>query len=135
MIRKYVLPAVALVGAIYAAAIVAIGSQPAPVAQPVADPARPPFESYIAGSGPAAAEATLADLKNQVALWTSVSDKRAVSEEELARKRFAAQAAEARLAEARAQLALLKAGSWKSDLELARAEVAQAGAELKAAET
>ena len=215
MIRKYVLPAVALVGAIYAAAIVAIGSQPAPVAQPVADPARPPFESYIAGSGlveaqsrniaigtplslvvkevavkvgdevkagaplfslqdpiskatveirraavasaqarldrllaapraeeippaearVAAAEATLADLKNQVALWTSVSDKRAVSEEELARKRFAAQAAEARLAEAHAQLALLKAGSWKPDVELARAEVAQAGAELKAAET
>src|SRR3546814_7735798 len=27
------------------------GSKPAPVAAPVADPSRPPFEHYIAGSG------------------------------------------------------------------------------------
>jgi HlyD family secretion protein len=214
MIRKYVLPLIALAGTIYAATVVAIGSQPAPVAKPAADPARPPFESTIAGSGlieaasrniaigspasrlvaevfvkvgdevpagaplyrlesrvleaelgvrkaevagalaklqklkgaprpeelppvearVAVAEATLADLKNQVTLWESVADKRAVTAEDLARKRFAAQAADARLAEARAQLALLKAGTWKPDLDVGAAELAIAEAHLKAAE-
>src|SRR5262245_44171845 len=214
MIRKYVLPALALAGALYAASIVAAGSQPAPVAQPVTDPAQAPFAAYIAGSGiveaasrniaigapvgrlvaevpvkvgdrvpagaplfrlesrileadlgvrraelatararlerlraaprpeevppaearVAAAEATLADLKNQVALWETVADRRAVSAEDLARRRYAAQAAEARLAEARAALALLKAGAWTSDLEVAAAEVAQAEAQVKSAE-
>jgi multidrug efflux pump subunit AcrA (membrane-fusion protein) len=214
MIRKYVLPAIALAGALYAARIVAAGSQPAPVARPVADPARPPFESYLAGSGlveaasrniaigspasrlvaevfvkvgdevpagaplyrlesrvleadlavrkaelntgrakferlkaaprpeeippvearVAVAEATLADLKNQVTLWEAVSDKRAVSEEELARKRFAAKAAEARLLEARSQLALLKAGTWKPELDVAAAERATLEAQVKATE-
>ena len=51
MIRKFVLPVLALVGVVYAATVVAIGSQPAPVAPPVTDPSRPPFASYIAGSG------------------------------------------------------------------------------------
>lgn len=214
MIRKFVLPAIALLGALYAASVVAIGSQPAPVAQPVSDPSRPPFSSYIAGSGlvearsrniaigsplglvvkevavkvgdevkagaplfilsdrvsratvevrraaaasakarldrliasprpeeipPAAArvtaaESVLADLKNQVALWESVTDRRAVSAEELARKKFAATAAEARVAEARAQLALLKAGTWTQDLEVARADLAEAEAQVRASE-
>ena len=214
MIRKFVLPLIAVLGAAYAARVVAIGSQPAPVARPLADPARPPFESYIAGSGlveassrniaigspssrlvaqvfvkvgdevPAGAplyrlesrvleaelavrkaelntalarmdrlkaaprpeelppaearvsvaEATLADLKNQVALWESVTDKQAVSAEELARKRYAAQGAEARLLEARAQLALLKAGTWKADLDVGAAEMAAIEAQIKAAE-
>jgi len=194
---------------------VAIGSQPAPVAKPVADPSRPPFETYIAGSGileavgqniaigaplprlalevnvkvgdeveagaplfqlddrdlkaeslvrrttlqsararldrlkasprpeelpPAearvtAAEAQLADFKNQVALWESISDKRAVTVEDLQRKKFAAQAQEARVAEARAALALLKAGAWKADLQVADAEVAAAAAQVLQTET
>src|SRR5436190_2199967 len=51
MILKFVIPLLALVGAGFAVMTVAAGSQPAPVAKPVSDPSRPPFENYIAGSG------------------------------------------------------------------------------------
>jgi multidrug efflux pump subunit AcrA (membrane-fusion protein) len=210
MIRRFVIPLIALAGAAYAVVTVAAGSQPAPVAKPVADPSRPPFETYIAGSGiveavgqniaigsplprlclevnvkvgddveggaplfklddrdlkaeaavrrsalqsararldrlraspraeevpPAearvvAAEAQLADFKNQVTLWESVADKRAVTVEDLQRRKFAVQAQEARVAEAKAALALLKAGAWKADLSVAEAEVAAAEAQV-----
>ena len=81
------------------------------------------------------AEASSADASNQLALAESVRDKRAISEDQLLRRRYAVQVAEARLAQARAQLALLKAGSWKPDIEVARAEVAAAEAQLQATET
>jgi len=70
-----------------------------------------------------------------LALAESVRDKRAISEDQLLRRRYAVQVAEARMAQARAQLALLKAGSWKPDIEVAKAEVAAAEAQLKATET
>jgi len=215
MIRILAVPLVALAGAGYAAWTVAQGSQPAPVAQPVAPPARAPFPAYIAGAGlveaqdenvavasplsrvveevhvkvgdevargaplfrlegrdlaaerevrraavlaarsrldrllaspraeeipPAEArvkeaEAALADARRQVELWEKVADARAVTAEDLARKRYAAEAAEARLAEARAALALLRAGAWKPDVDIARAELAAAEAQAKAVET
>ena len=215
MIRRFLIPLIALAGGAYAIVTVAAGSQPAPVAKPVSDPSRPPFETYIAGSGileavgqnvaigsplprlalevsvkvgdevdagaplfrlddrdlkaesqvrraalqsararlerlkqsprpeeippaearVAAAEAQLADFKNQVALWESVADKRAVTVEELQRKKYAAQAQEARVAEAKAALALLKAGAWKADVQVAEAEVASAEAQVFQSET
>src|SRR5215831_5184875 len=215
MIGKILVPLLALAGAGYAVFTVAQGSKPAQVAQPVADPPRPPFNTYIAGSGileamdrnvaigsplprlvlevpvkvgdevdagaelfklddrdlkaeaevrraalqsarsrldrlkasprpeevppaearVAAAEAQLADFRNQVALWESVTDKRAVTVEDLQRRKFAVQAQEARLAEAKAALALLKAGAWKADIEVAEAEVASAAAQVQQAET
>ncbi|HZE96989.1 MAG TPA: secretion protein HlyD [Planctomycetota bacterium] len=208
MLRIILLPVLALAGAAFAIVTVAAGSQPAPVAQPIADPARPPFATYIAGSGileamnrnvaigaplarlvlevnvkvgddvaagaplfklddrdtraelavrktalgsakarlerlksapraeelppaesrVAAAEAQLADFRNQVTLWESVADKRAVTVEDLQRRKFAVQAQEARLAEAKAALILLKAGSWKADIQVSEAEVAAAQA-------
>jgi HlyD family secretion protein len=81
------------------------------------------------------AEASLADVKNQLALAESIKDKRAISEEELWRRRYAVQVAEAKLGQARAQLALLKAGSWKPDIDVAGAEVAAAEAQVKATQT
>jgi HlyD family secretion protein len=212
---KFVVPLLAVLGAGYAVLVVAQGSKPAPVAAPVADPSRPPFEHYIAGSGiieavdrnvaigsplprlvlavqvkvgdeveaetplftlddrdakaeaevrrtalqsakarlerlkamprpeeipPAearvtAAEALLSDFKNQVALWESVADKRAVTVEDLQRRKFAVQAQEARVAEAKAGLALLKAGTWKPDIQVAEAEVAAAQSQLAQTET
>ena len=51
MIRKYVLPVVAVVGLVFAIATVVRGNQPTPVAAPVAQPARAPFETFVAGSG------------------------------------------------------------------------------------
>lgn len=210
MIGKALIPVLAVAGAAYAIMTVAAGSRPAQVAKPVADPSRPPFETYIAGSGileavgqniaigsplprlalevhvkvgdevdagaplftlderdlkaeaevrrttlrsakarlerlkstprpeevppaesrVAAAEAMLADFRNQVALWESVADKRAVTAEDLQRRKFAVTAQEARVAEAKAALALLKAGAWKADLLVAEAEIAAAEAQV-----
>lgn len=51
MIRKYVLPLVAALGLAFAVSTVVRGNQPVPAAPPVAEPARAPFESYVAGAG------------------------------------------------------------------------------------
>ena len=80
-------------------------------------------------------EASLADAKNQLTPAESVWDKRAISEDQPLRRRYAVQVAEAKLAQARAQLALLKAGTWKPDIEVAKAEVAAAEAQVQATET
>lgn len=77
------------------------------------------------------AEANLADAEVQMKLIESVTDRRAVREEDVQRRRIAYQAAQARLNEAKAQLALLKAGAWGPDLAIARSEAAQAEAQVK----
>ena len=51
MILKYVLPVLAAAGIALGVATVMSGNQPKPVSQPVAQPARAPFESFVAGSG------------------------------------------------------------------------------------
>jgi uncharacterized small protein (DUF1192 family) len=57
----------------------------------------------------------------------------AISVEELNRRRYAVQAGEARLAQAKYNLELLEAGAWKPDIALARAEIARAEADVNAA--
>lgn len=215
MIRRYMLPLLALAGFASAVHTVVAGRKPMPVGQPVSLPARPPYESYIAGAGiieasseniavstPVAglvtevyvkpgsrvrqgeplfrlddrdmraellvrkatleqaqarlrklvsqpraedlppvearvkeAEATLADLQHQLQLWEGISDKRAVSQDELSRKQFAVRVAQAKLGEAQSELAALKAGAWKPDVDIAQAEVAAAEAQLQSVET
>ena len=81
------------------------------------------------------AEAALADAAVQQKLIESVTDRRAIREEDLQRRRIAAKAAAARLDETRAALSLLKSGSWEPDLKIARAEVAQAEAQVRRLET
>ncbi|MBI4581900.1 MAG: efflux RND transporter periplasmic adaptor subunit [Planctomycetes bacterium] len=81
------------------------------------------------------AESLLADARSQMAMFDRVDDKRAVSQDELDRRRYAVRVAEARLNAARAQLALLKAGTWKPDIEIARAEVAAAEAQVQSTRT
>jgi HlyD family secretion protein len=76
------------------------------------------------------AEAQLGDAEVQVKLITSVSDRRAVKEEDVKRRELNYEAAKARLEQAQKDLALLKAGTWKPDLEIARRQVAQAAAEV-----
>src|SRR5215831_12582333 len=76
------------------------------------------------------AEAVLADAVVQQKLIESVSDRRAIREEDLQRRRIAVKAAEARLEEAKAALALLQAGSWEPDLKIARAEAFNAEAQV-----
>jgi len=51
MIRKYLLPIAACLGIVIAVATVVRGNQPDPVAEPVAQPARAPFQTFVAGSG------------------------------------------------------------------------------------
>jgi len=51
MIRKYVLPLIAAGGLAFAISSVVRGSQPVPAAPPVAEPAKAPFASYVAGAG------------------------------------------------------------------------------------
>lgn len=51
MIRKYVLPALAIIGAGIAVAMVIRGNRTEPAAQPVIQPANVPFKSYLFGPG------------------------------------------------------------------------------------
>jgi len=81
------------------------------------------------------AQADLADAEVQMKLIESVTDRRAVREEDVQRRRIAFQAAQARLNQAKSQLALLKAGAWGPDIAVARAGAAQAGAQVKEATT
>ncbi len=81
------------------------------------------------------AQANLEDADVQVRLIESVTDKRAVRDEDVQRRRLASKAAQARLAEAQAQLALIKAGAWAPDIAVAKSEVAQAEGQLKLVET
>jgi len=162
MIRKYVLPLLALVGVAIAVSTVLQGNQPTPAGQPVAQPAKAPFASYIAGAGiveasteniavgtpvsgivtaiyvrwgdqvkagdplfkiddrdlrgqllPALAkvteaEANLAMARSELKLAESVPDKRAISVEELTKRRLTVGIDEAALAAAKAQVDQLK---------------------------
>lgn len=51
MIRKYLLPVLAVVGALFAGWMALVGARPVPAARPVADPAASPFERRISGAG------------------------------------------------------------------------------------
>src|SRR5579863_3578712 len=51
MIRKYLLPVLAVIGVALAVIAVLHGNQPAPTVPPVAQPAKAPFASYVAGAG------------------------------------------------------------------------------------
>ena len=85
-----------------------------------------PEEVPVAEAKVAEAAHALADAKVQQQLIESVTDKRAIREEDLLRRRIATKVAEARLNQAKADLALLKAGAWHEDIQIARAQVALA---------
>lgn len=81
------------------------------------------------------AQANLGNAQVQLKLIESVHDRRAVREEDVQTRKYAYKAAQANLADAQSQLALLKAGAWAPDIAVAKSEVAQAEAQLKAVET
>ncbi len=214
MFRKFILPAIALLGVLFAIKTVVTGQRHPPPAPPVAAPSRSPFKFEVAGAGiveasteniaigtpvgnvvteiyvkvgervkkgdplfrlrdsvtiaqlevrrsaldaakaklnrlrslprpedipPAQArvdeaKAQLEDAKNQLALWESVTDARAIVREDLDRRRFAVRVAEKRLAAAEAEMKLLKAGSWGPDIAIAETDVASAEAAVKETE-
>jgi len=80
------------------------------------------------------AEANLEDLRMQLRNAERVTVGSSISLEELNRRRYAVQAGEARLAQAKYTLELLEAGAWKPDIALAKAEIARAEADVNAAE-
>jgi HlyD family secretion protein len=82
-----------------------------------------------------AAEASLGDARYQLSVAENLQDKRAMSAEEISKRRWAVLTTEAKLAQARAQLALIKAGAWKPDIDIAKAQVAAADDQLKQTET
>ncbi len=94
-----------------------------------------PEEVPVAEAKVAEAEQTLADASVQQRLIESVTDRRAVREEDLQRRRIATKAAEARLRQAKADFALLKAGAWEEDIKIARAQVALAEREVQRLQT
>ena len=157
MVRRYMIPVLAIVGVLFALWMVRQGSRPVIHAEPVADPPRVEFANRISGTGIGEAstrnisigahipgivsrvhvrvgervgaggplfsiddrarradlavretrvreaEANLQDLRAQLAIAEKVKDPRAISAEDLNKRRFAAQAAEARLANAAAE--------------------------------
>ena len=84
----------------------------------------PPAQSRIEE-----ARAQWEDASVQLRLMESVKDRRAIKEEDLLRRRRAVDSAAARVRQAEANLKLLLAGTWKPDLEVARAELRQAQAQ------
>lgn len=81
-----------------------------------------------------AAQSALDDARTRLSLAEAVADKRAVSGEELSRRRYAVDGAQAALDESAAALAKLEAGAWSADLDVARARLAAAEAALEQAQ-
>jgi multidrug efflux pump subunit AcrA (membrane-fusion protein) len=218
MIRKIILPVLAVAGVIFAVYTVVSGSRPSPVAAPAAEPSHAPFADYVAGAGivealseniqvgtvvpgvvkqifvtvgdnvkkgqplwliddrdlqadlaikrsavivqrsllesaqakydrlkqmprpeevpPAQARVdadlhSLEDAGDQLRVIQSVSDPRAISQDDLDRRRHAVDIAQAHLSESQANLALLRAGSWDQDLKVAQADIESARANLQ----
>lgn len=75
------------------------------------------------------------DARDALRRIESVEDRRAVTDEELKRRKFLVLTWDSRVAEAQAALDLLKAGAWAPELEIARANVASAKAQVDAIKT
>jgi len=85
----------------------------------------PPLEARVK-----TAESELADGERQLALLEGVQDRRAVSTQELDKRRSAVLTARSRLLEAQAALTRARQGAWAPELELARRSIASAQARV-----
>lgn len=90
----------------------------------------PPLRARVAET-----ESLVADAESQLSYRERISDSRAITQEELTTRRFAVAAARTRLEQARADLALLEAGTWSVDLAVAKAQLTLAESELAAVDT
>jgi multidrug resistance efflux pump len=89
----------------------------------------PPAEAKVAEIA-----ALLSDAEAQLAKWENVADPRAVSEDTVNQKRFAVQTQKARLTAAQADLALVKAGTFKPEIDSAQASVDEAASTVATAQ-
>src|SRR3954469_12904838 len=139
MIRKYVLPVLALAGLMLAIFVVMQGSKPVPAAMPVTQPAPAPYNSYVAGAGLVEAATENIAIGTGVGgtvteVFVKVGDKVHKSDplfrvrDKTLRAELAMQ--QASLNTAKAQLDKLKAYVRKEDVDAARARVAEAEAVL-----
>jgi HlyD family secretion protein len=213
MIRKYLIPVLAIAGLVFAIWMMKQAAKPVPAGKPVSDPPRSPFVNKISGSGiveastrnisigshvsgivakvyvrvgqrvklgdplftlddrkqqadlgvkeatlteararlarlkqtpraeelpPALArvkeaEAILEDARHQLQNTEKLKDARAIAIDDVIKRQYAFDAAAARLTQAKADLKLLEAGSWKPDIDVATASVAAAEAEVEGA--
>jgi HlyD family secretion protein len=124
MSRFYILPTLALLGVVLVIRTVILGSVPPPVAAPVVEPAKPPFEKFVAGSGiiesfseniaiasplPGVIKAVFAKAGDKVAKGQplfSLDDRDTLAELEV--RRAQVEKAKASLADAEAQLSMYK---------------------------
>lgn len=83
----------------------------------------PPAEALVAQ-----ARAAQSDAESQLRLAQAIADSRALSTEELNRRRYALDQAQARTAAAEADLARVKAGTFPPEIAVAEAQVAEAQA-------
>jgi HlyD family secretion protein len=90
----------------------------------------PPLEAEVKGL-----EAEVADWTDQWERLTEAQKQTATSDYEVRRRWFALESAKARLAQSRAKLALLKAGAWGPDLDVAKSQLADADAAVRSTET
>jgi multidrug efflux pump subunit AcrA (membrane-fusion protein) len=90
----------------------------------------PPLEARVR-----TAQSELADGERQLALLEGVQDKRAVSIQELDKRRSSVLTARARVLEAEAALTRARQGVWAPELELARRAIASAEARVAAQRT
>jgi HlyD family secretion protein len=81
----------------------------------------------------AEAQMNVDDLTNQLQFWESLSQKdaRAVSQDELTKRRFAVKTAQTRIEQAKADVTLLEAGTWAPDIAVAESQVMQAESQMK----
>ena len=80
------------------------------------------------------AESEVADWSDQLTRYGEAQAQVATGDYERVRRKFAVEGAKARLAAAQSKLALAKAGAWAPDVEIAKADVAQADANMQALE-
>lgn len=84
-------------------------------------------EDLIAGEAALKiAQVELDQSKNQYDMVQSLQDSRALSQQEINRRKYSYEQAQARQQEAQANLNKIKAGAWKPDVEIATLEVQQA---------
>jgi HlyD family secretion protein len=163
MIRKFVLPALAVVGLGVAIFTVVVGSKATVPAPAVADPARPPYHAFVAGSGIVEASTeniaigtelpgVVSKIYVQIGSRVKAGDPLFTIDDRAQRAvlgtgRASVQVAEAQLADSKNQLALAESITDKRAMSVeerdkrrfvtqkSEAQLAQARAELKSIET
>ena len=90
----------------------------------------PPLEALVA-----VAQAQLDNAADQFKRAEDVKGTNAISMDEITQRKYAMKQAEAVLAQAKANLALSKAGTWGADIDVARIDIANAQANLELIDT